>query len=96
MMRWWAIATLATVAACGPAVMDNGVPSRAKEEGPDICKAANHADLVGQPIAAFDKSTLDQPVRIIPPGGIVTMEYNPKRLNVDLDSSGNIVRFWCG
>ncbi|QFT82648.1 Peptidase inhibitor I78 family protein [Roseovarius sp. THAF27] len=95
-MRFLAIATLTTVAACGPAVTDDGVPSRAEEEGPDICMAADHAALVGQPLDAFDQSTLDQPVRIIPPGGIVTMEYNPKRLNVDLDSDNTIVRFWCG
>ena len=95
-MRWWMILGLATLTACGPAVTEPGVPSRAKEEGPDSCFAADHAALVGQPISAFDQSALDQPVRIIPPGGIVTMEYNPKRLNVDLDSNDVIVRFWCG
>ncbi|WP_428513096.1 I78 family peptidase inhibitor [Roseovarius sp.] len=95
-MRWWMILTVATLTACGPDLTDDGVPSRAEEEGPDICMAADHAALVGQPLDAFDQSTLDQPVRIIPPGGIVTMEYNPKRLNVDLDSDNTIVRFWCG
>jgi len=95
-MRWLAILTVATVTGCGPAVLENGAPSRLEEEGPDSCYAADHTELVGQPLSAFDQSTLDQPVRIIPPGGIVTMEYNPRRLNVDLDGNSTIVRFWCG
>ena len=95
-MRWWAILAVATVTGCGPAAIESGTPSRLEEDGPDSCFAADHAALVGQPLSAFDQSTLDQPVRIIPPGGIVTMEYSPRRLNVDLDDGSNIVRFWCG
>lgn len=95
-MRWWAILTVATLVGCGPAAIEGGAPSRAEEEGPDSCQAADHAALVGQPLSAFNQDDLDQPVRIIPPGGIVTMEYSPRRLNVDLDGSNNIVRFWCG
>ena len=95
-MRWWMILTVTIVSGCGPAMTEGGAPSRAEEEGPDSCYAANHDSLVGQPLSTFDQSTLDQPVRIISPGGIVTMEYNPRRLNVDLDGRDNIVRFWCG
>ncbi|MGK7651401.1 MULTISPECIES: I78 family peptidase inhibitor [unclassified Roseovarius] len=95
-MRWWMILTVASLAGCGPAMTEGGAPSRADEKGPDSCLAATHAALVGQPLSAFDQSALDQPVRVIPPGGIVTMDYNPERLNVDLDSSNTIVRFWCG
>ncbi len=95
-MRWWAILAVTALAGCGPAVTEGGAPSRAEEEGPDSCFAADHAALVGQPIEALDQSALDQPVRVIPPGGIITMEYSPRRLNVDLDNANNIVRFWCG
>ena len=95
-MRWWVILAMTAVGACGPTVPESGVPPRAEEAGPDSCGVADHEALVGQPLSAFDQSALDRPVRIIPPGGIVTMEYNPRRLNVDLDSASNIVRFWCG
>ena len=95
-MRWWAILATVSVVGCGPEAMVDGAPSRAEEEGPDICNAETHADFVGQPIGSFDENALDQPVRVIPPGGIVTMEYNPRRLNIDLDNADNIVRFWCG
>ncbi|MFN3210264.1 MAG: I78 family peptidase inhibitor [Roseovarius sp.] len=95
-MRWWAILAMMTVAGCGPESMTDDGPSRAEEDGPDICESAAHAEFVGQPIGAFDQDALDQPVRVIPPGGIVTMEYTPRRLNIDLDDADNIVRFWCG
>lgn len=95
-MRWLALLSLVMVTGCGPAATETEAPPRAEEAGPDSCGVADHETLVGQPLSAFDQSGLDQPVRIIPPGGIVTMEYNPRRLNVDLDGASNIVRFWCG
>ena len=36
------------------------------------------------------------PVRVIPPGAAVTMDYSPARLNLETDASGYIVRFRCG
>jgi len=95
-MRWLAILALTTLAGCGPEVVAPDAPPRLEEAGPDSCEAADHEALVGGPLSAFDQSALDQTVRVIPPGGIVTMEYNPTRLNVDLDGRSNIVRFWCG
>ncbi len=95
-MRWTLISIL-LVAGCGPAGESAGdVPPRLEEAGPDECGMAENEALIGQPVSAFDEAAWEKPVRIIPPGGIVTMEYNPQRLNIDLDSRGQIVRFWCG
>lgn len=95
-MRWWAILATVAVAGCGPAETVSDAPTRADEAGPDSCNAASYQPLVGGPVSAFDQSTISDPVRIIPPGSIVTTEYNPTRLNVDLDGRNQIVRFWCG
>ncbi|WP_317056726.1 I78 family peptidase inhibitor [Roseovarius rhodophyticola] len=81
---------------CGPAEVEADAPPRLEEAGPDECGVAENASLVGAPVSAFNEAAWPNPVRIIPPGGIVTTEYNPKRLNVDLNSRNEIVRFWCG
>lgn len=91
------LVALLFLAGCGSAAeTGQDVPPRLEEAGPDSCGLAENAALVGQPVGAFDQAAWEAPVRIIPPGGIVTMEYNPKRLNIDLDNAGRIVRFWCG
>lgn len=96
-MRWWGTLAMVSLSACGPAETGTGdAPTRAIEEGPDSCNSASFAELVGGPLEGFDQSLVADPVRIISPGSIVTTDYNPKRLNVDLDSRSQIVRFWCG
>lgn len=35
-------------------------------------------------------------VRTISPGQVVTMEFNPERLNLELDAAGRVVRVRCG
>lgn len=60
------------------------------------CGAEKLQHLVGGPLGAFDFHSLAQPLRIIPPGTAVTMDYSPRRLNVDLDENDLIVRIWCG
>lgn len=81
---------------CGPATVATDIPPRLEEAGPDECGMAENETLVGEPVSLFDEASWPNPVRIIPPGGIVTTEYSPKRLNIDLNSRGEIVRFWCG
>ena len=64
--------------------------------GDDACGAAALQHLVGEPAAEHTFGSGDQPVRIIPPGLSVTMDYNPERLNVETDESGIITRIYCG
>ena len=35
-------------------------------------------------------------VRVIRPGMMVTMDYLPDRLNIDVDATGRITGLWCG
>lgn len=59
------------------------------------CKAVDLLDQVGQPGTGL---ALELPAgaRMIEPGSIVTQDYQPQRINVDLDTDGNISRIWCG
>ncbi|MFO7771159.1 hypothetical protein HAT86_06040 [Roseovarius gahaiensis] len=69
-------------------------------EGPaddtDTCEAERLQHWVGQPRNAFDAEAIDGPVRILPPGAMMTMDYRLDRLNVDLSKDGQITRIWCG
>jgi hypothetical protein len=35
-------------------------------------------------------------VRLLPPGIVITKEYDTGRLNLELDASGRVVRVYCG
>ncbi len=61
------------------------------------CGAEALQPLVGQPEAALDTSVLPDVLRVIRPGGdAVTLDFNPARLNVELDASGTITDLHCG
>ena len=72
-----------------------------RDTGPDAdpplaCGAGAMQSLVGQPLAAVDRATLQQPYRIIGPDMAVTMDWNPERLNIEHDASETITRISCG
>lgn len=62
----------------------------------DTCGASAFAALIGQDAAMFPSGTWKGPARLIRPGQPVTMDYNPERLNVLLDSADRIVGLSCG
>ena len=52
--------------------------------------------LVGSPISLVNTSSLAETVRILPPNGIATMDFNPARLNISTDANGIITQVSCG
>ncbi len=62
----------------------------------DTCNAGNYANLVGQDATALEKTLLLGPVRVIRPGGAVTMDFLPERINFAINQSGKISRIYCG
>ena len=62
----------------------------------ESCGLAEVEGLVGQNIAAVTMPAREDPVRVIKPGQAITLDFNPSRLNIDLDSAGVITRVWCG
>jgi hypothetical protein len=69
------------------------VPTR-----PDISTCTSNAthQLVGSSISLVNTSSLAETVRILPPNGIATMDYNPARLNISTDANGIITQVSCG
>lgn len=76
--------------ACVAAEPDDGLPP----EG--ACGAKALQDLIGQPRSVLDVMRFSQPLRVIEPGMAVTEDYNPGRLNIELDDVGQIIRVACG
>lgn len=66
------------------------------DTAPDTCGAEAASSFVGAPLpdGAFDDRSA--PVRVLPPGSAVTMDYLEERLNVDLDAEGRVLRAYCG
>lgn len=67
-----------------------------KAAPPDVCGAGALQMLRGQPREALDISALSGPVRVLPPGAMMTLDHRPDRLNVELDDADRITRLWCG
>lgn len=65
---------------------------------PDLSTCTSNAthDLVGTPVSLVNTSQLAATVRILPPNGVATMDYNPARLNIETDAKGIITRVSCG
>lgn len=64
---------------------------------PDTCGAARvSAEFVGQEASTVTAAMFAAPVRIIHPGDMVTMDFNPERLNFEVDAGGRITRVYCG
>lgn len=81
------------VAACVPVTE----PDPGVAPGPvNQCGALDLQYLVGAPAAQLDTIAFDKPVRIIYPDTAVTMDYNPDRLNFQIDRTGRVSRVSCG
>ena len=76
-------------AGCVMVVPDPGDPA-------DACLASELQYLVGQPGVVLNGMRFSQDVRIIEYGMAVTMDYNPERLNIQLDRRDVIERVNCG
>ena len=70
--------------------------------GPEgSCVAEDAAGALGQPArtGVVERATLDsgaRTARIIRPGQAYTQEFNPDRLNIEVDAANRIVRLTCG
>jgi hypothetical protein len=85
-------AALALCLSLSGCVVDT-VPTR-----PDLSTCTSNAthQLVGSSISLVNTSALASTVRILPPNGIATMDYNPARLNISTDANGIITQVSCG
>lgn len=91
-----AAAAAVVFAGCAPAATSTmGAPGAA------ICRAVGAQAVLGRPFndmteAEALRASGGLRTRVIPPGGAVTMDHDPMRLNIELDDAGNIRRMRCG
>jgi len=90
-MRYMILAGL-LLAGCGAAT----VPAQRSAAAPasDTCNAAAYQDLIGRDAAAA--LALPEPKRLYGPNDVVTTDFNPARLNVQLDGIDNVIAVTCG
>jgi hypothetical protein len=81
-MKWAAVAGMVVLSGC-----------TAAQSVETTCNADNWKDLIGQPEAAVH-SVLGN-LRIVRPGEPITKDFNPSRLNAEIDSTGHVTRFAC-
>lgn len=89
-------AAAVVLAGCAPAVTSTmGAPGAAS------CRAASAEAVLGRQLddmvlAEALRAAGGLRTRVIPPGGVVTMDHDPMRLNIELDDAGRIRRMRCG
>jgi len=88
MKRFSALALPLVLMAC----VENGIDPMPV----DRCDATGFQDLVGQPGRVLDGMRFPTDVRVIPPDMVVTMEFQPNRLNIWLGRGDVIDRVTCG
>lgn len=78
------------LAACEPRPADpvefDGVPR---------CGAENFQYLLGKRESALDGVELPEPYRVLHPGDIITLDFSPDRMTIDIDGLGLISSITC-
>lgn len=72
------------------------VPEASQPVAEDSCGAGALQGLIGQGAGVLDGRQFTGPVRVVRPGMAMTMDYNPARLNVQVDDKNLIERAFCG
>lgn len=92
-----AIIAMIPLAACSIAQSDATAPG----EPVGTCRGDNLGQFIGQP-ASQDlgermlRTSGAKIIRWVPKGGVITMDFSPNRLTVQLDGSNRVERANCG
>lgn len=89
-------AAMLLLAACVTEGGPGPAPGPAPEPAADACGASGLQRLVGQPASTLDTMRFAQPIRVIRPGEMVTMDFSAGRLNFAVDDAERISRVYCG
>lgn len=98
-----ALAVLGLLASCGgktvvteTTVVTDETTSTTQERPIHLaCLSDEQLALVGTPLDQA-RTSLPENVRVIQPGALYTQEYQPTRVNADVDANSVITRVWCG
>jgi len=86
---------MAVLAALGAVMLSACVP----QTGMTVvtsCPAGAFQHLVGQPEKLLPKAALPANTRILRPGGMATLDYNEKRMNVRVGDDRKVAEVTCG
>jgi hypothetical protein len=73
-----------------------GSDQRAEGADRSACQAERWQRLIGMRKADVEEQQLPDDARVVDWGDAVTQDYEPKRLNVQLDQGGRVYRVICG
>ncbi|MDZ4335035.1 MAG: I78 family peptidase inhibitor [Pseudomonas sp.] len=76
-------------------------PAQQTAEITGDCSVDNLSGVLGQNASAelieqVQQQANAKTLRVLAPGDAATMDYNPQRLNIDIDESEVIIRLTCG
>lgn len=84
------------LAACLPAPGEvNDIPATGGET-PDACGASGLQALIGRKENVLETMRFSQPMRVVKPGTMVTMDFQENRVNFNIDDTGFITSVTCG
>jgi len=92
----FSVSMLGLVACTAPNAKPVETPIPPKAVNGQTCNASKIQTFVGQPLSSAEKTLLLQPVRVIRPNQMVTMDYLEGRLNILVDENELIRRVYCG
>lgn len=84
------LSVVLVLAACEPGYRD---PS--EFDGVPRCGAEEFQYLLGKRESALEGVTLPEPNRVLRPGDVITLDFSPDRLTVDIDGLGLISSITC-
>lgn len=90
------LSILALLAGCS-----SSQPAQPAAEITGDCNVENLQGVLGQNASAelieqVQRQANAKTLRVLAPGDAATMDYNPQRLNIDIDESEVIIRLTCG
>ena len=99
-MRQFVTLALLPLAACTIAT-SNATADNPAPEPTGACRNDALSQFVGQPASEelggrMLRTSGARVIRWVPVGGVVTMDFNPARITVQLDSSNRVERASCG
>lgn len=99
MRRTIAMLSLLPMAACTIATSDQTASAGSEPAG--TCRSEPLAQFIGQPAsedlgARMLSASGARTIRWVPKGGVITMEFNPSRVTVQLDGANRVETANCG
>ena len=88
------LAAAGLLAGCA-APVDRG-PATPSDDAPTQCRADQYGHLIGRNRSEIPPTPAGQTWRVACTTCPVTMDYNPQRLNIDIDDDDIIIRLSCG